>query len=314
ILENNNHLNIQSLVELFTIPEKLEEFDIELLDKMINIPSIESEIFDFKDKPSDLHEDMCAMANAKGGFLVLGIGQRKGKDDKTLIGFEKIGFTKGEEDPLGNKINNFRFLVEPTPTIAINHIYENDGSKFYTVIKIESKTSEKPYFITNTDQCFVRLHSSSQRVGRTAILNLFTNSVEQINNLEKLRSSSVLLRDEFKQTLDYCRSIHPATTVKATPIDIAFMHNAVISNETFLRERKLLGGTSEDVIKILHILNKFNTQIEGYNNSVDPEEKRLLLQPIYSPSYVLFAEIPMIELVLNKAIKICEESLKKYRS
>ncbi len=301
-------------MELVTIPEKLEEFNIKLLDKMMNIPSIESEIFDFKDKPSELHEDICAMANAKGGFIVLGIGQRKGEDDKTLIGFKKIGFTKGEEDPLGNKINNFRFLVEPTPTITIRHIYEDDESKFYTVIKIESKTSEKPYFITSTDQCFVRLHSSSQRVGRTAILNLFSNSVEQIKNLEKLRSSAILLRDEFLQTLNLAKSIHPSTVIKATPIDLYFMRDAILSNESFLREKKLLGNDQEDVVKMLHILTKFNTQIEGFNHSDNEESKRLLQRQFYEPSSVLQIELTTISTILNKVIQICDASLEKYRS
>ncbi|MDE1765075.1 MAG: hypothetical protein KGI27_02250 [Thaumarchaeota archaeon] len=122
-----------------------------------------------------------------------------------------------------------------------------------------------------------------------------------------------MLRDEFKETLSYTRSIHPSLPIKATLIDPVFMRDAVISNESFLRNQKLLGGdSSEDVIKILHILTKFNTQITGFNNSHNTEEKRELLAQIYSPSFVLFSELSTVEPVLNKVIKICEETLKKY--
>jgi hypothetical protein len=299
-------------MELVKIPEKLEEIDIQLLDKLVKILSIESDIFDFKLEPSDLHIDICAMANNKGGHIVLGIDQITGKDNKTIIEFKKVGFQKGEEDLIGNKINNYRFNVEPIPTVSINHIYEN-SDVFYTIIKIESKISEKPYFVKNTDQCYVRLHSSSQRVGRTAILNLFSNSMEQIKNLGKLHSSAILLREEFRQTLDFDKSIHPSSETKAVTVDINFIRDAILSNESFLRENELMNNQSESMITMLLTLGKFNRQVEGFNQGSGYDNKRQIQREFTDSSYVLQNGLDRILPILDKVIKICEAELKKYQ-
>lgn len=305
-------------MELVTIPEKLEEFDIKLLDKMMDIPSIESETFDFKEEASDLHEDMCAMANAKGGFLVLGIGQVKGKDDKTLIGFKKTGFKKGDEDSIGNKINNFRFIVEPIPHVTLNHVYEEDGNRFYTIIKIESKISEKPYFIKNTDQCYVRLHSSSQRVGRTAILNLYSANVELQKNIENLRISSTILKESLLHSSSDISTLSWESTMKVTPIDLQLIKNSIISCESFLQENNLLGehlsqtSFTAGFNSILHALEKLNTYLEAYNRENTSEGRRQLLGQFFSWGIGSGTVGGVVEF-LDKIIHLTNEFLSKYK-
>lgn len=302
-------------MELVTIPEKLEEFDIKLLDKLITIPSIESENFDFKEEPSDLHEDICAMANTKGGFLILGVGQIKGKDDKTLIGFKKIGFTKGEEDPIGNKINSFRYLVDPIPYVTLNHIYEDNGSKFYTVIKIESKISEKPYFVKSTDQCFVRLHSSSQRVGRTTILNLFSASVEQVNNVEKLNVASKLVREAvINRVNDINSNPFRDETATISPIDLFILKDAILHSEWFLKEKNLLGGSKNTqeytfgIFTILNTVEQLNAWLGSFNvGFIRGNVKSQIMNWPHGSSGSVIG-------LLDQIIKACEEFLSKYHS
>ena len=306
-------------MELATIPEKLEDFNIVLLNKLINVTSVESDIFDFKLEPSDLHEDICAMANTKGGFLVLGIDQITGKDGRTIVGFKKVGFKKGEEDLIGGKINNYRFLIEPIPTLTINHIYEDSG-EFYTAIKIESRISDKPYFVTNTDQCFVRLHSSSQRVGRTTILNLFSASVEQKSSIEKLRVASGLVREALLFT---SQGIQANATVnlskaKLSPVDLTILRNAILSGEWFLIENDLLGKhTAPDAYTagingVLYNIELMNTYVKAYNQLTSGTEKESVMSQLSNNWGVGSTNVRNNIEILDKIIKTANEFLAKY--
>ena len=116
------------------IPKNLENWTIEKLDELIKFVDIESETLDFKKKPNELDQHICSMANTKGGFLILGVGQEKSKDGKKIIRFTKNGFPLGEQETILNEITNSAYNVEPLPKIEYNHL--KDDSKFYTIIKI----------------------------------------------------------------------------------------------------------------------------------------------------------------------------------
>ena len=178
-----------------SIPHTLDEWNIKKLDELTKYVGIESETFDFKKEPHELEEHICAMANTKGGYLVLGIEQIKSKDGKKIIRFKKIGFSHGKEDSFKNRITNSILLLDPIPDVEIEHIHENNGDKFYSVIKIENKNSNKPYFVKSTDQCFVRIHNSKIRATRSVIFNLFSTNIEQKKNLESLRSCCSLVKE-----------------------------------------------------------------------------------------------------------------------
>ena len=132
-------------MKLPKIPIKLENWDIEIINEIIKYVDIESETLDFKKEPNKLFKHICAMANTSGGFLVLGINQIKSDDGKTILRFEKTGFHNGQEDAIRNEIGNGVFCIEPTPTVEIKNISDNE--KFYSVIKIENEISKKPFFI-----------------------------------------------------------------------------------------------------------------------------------------------------------------------
>ena len=52
------------------IPERLQDWDLQTLNKLVTLKDIERESFDFKGpKLQDLSAHICAMANTAGGIL-----------------------------------------------------------------------------------------------------------------------------------------------------------------------------------------------------------------------------------------------------
>lgn len=269
---------------LITIPEKLEDWNIEILTELVNLSDIESETFDFKSEPNELHTHICAMANTSGGFLVLGIGEVKSSDGKK-IRFKKIGFAKGEEDQLHLKVGNSIVNIEPTPTVNLKPLVE--GKKFYTILKIENTISKKPYFIKDKGQCYVRIGNSSRPASRSTILNLFSNSVEQRNNIEKLRVASAVTKETLMHIASDIGIISCDSVMKIRPVDLSLLKNSVLSSEWFLIEKNLLGSHTGQrsyttgINSILHELERFNVYIEAYNRATNPEERRNLIGHLY---------------------------------
>jgi len=72
------------------IPKNIDEWSLQTIEKLLPLPHIESETFDFKSEISELDEHIYAMANSLGGIIVLGIGEEKSKDGKHLLRFKKI--------------------------------------------------------------------------------------------------------------------------------------------------------------------------------------------------------------------------------
>jgi hypothetical protein len=112
------------------IPERPQDWNIDLIDNLIQILSIESETFDFKrdfdEKHDRLYKGICAMANTSGGHIVLGIGEEKTSDGRTKK-FTKEGFAEGEQDKVNQRIASNVYMIEPTPVIDVQPIYERDG-------------------------------------------------------------------------------------------------------------------------------------------------------------------------------------------
>jgi predicted HTH transcriptional regulator len=63
------------------IPENLDEWNYELIEDLLSKNYYEGDRHDFKGNipPSDrLSKTCCAFANSRGGFIVLGIAQKRG--------------------------------------------------------------------------------------------------------------------------------------------------------------------------------------------------------------------------------------------
>ena len=299
-----------------SIPHTLDEWNIKKLDELTKYAGIESETFDFKKEPHELEEHICAMANTKGGYLVLGIEQIKSKDGKKIIRFKKIGFSHGKEDSFKNRITNSILLLDPIPDVEIEHIRENDGDKFYSVIKIENKNSNKPYFVKSTDQCFVRIHNSKIRATRSVIFNLFSTNIEQRKNLESLRSCCSLVKESFRHVLSGIYNVSPDSNMKISILDLFYLRNSAISCEWFLKENDLWGehmgqrSYTHGINSLLYDLELMNTYISSYNDSHNTPERHDLKGQLSSYDLGSSFESKTIEM-FDKIIIAVNEFLEK---
>ena len=267
-------------------------------------------------EPNELYNHICAMANTSGGFLVLGIGEIKSVDSKRIIGFEKIGFKNGEQECVRNEVGNSIFNIEPTPTANIEHI--PDGDKFYTVIKSANEISKKPYFIKDKGQCYVRIGNSSRPASRSTILNLFSTSIEQRNNIEKLRVACALLKESLMHVASDISTIRWDSSMKIHTVDLSIMKNAILSVEWFLLEKNLMGAHTgqssytHGINSILHNLELFNAYADAYNRVATTEERRQLVGQLYSWTAGSGQHVSAVNF-LDSVIKAANEFLSKYR-
>jgi predicted HTH transcriptional regulator len=87
------------------IPNRLKDWNIQVIDNLLPILSIESETFDFKghDFNKELYCDLCAMANTSGGYIVLGIDENQSKMMMgPSMGMMQYGMTKGPGMMMGH--------------------------------------------------------------------------------------------------------------------------------------------------------------------------------------------------------------------
>jgi hypothetical protein len=181
-----------------TIPNDLRKWDINLINKLITILSIEGDSFDFKSKEGlkdDLLDDICGMANISGGFIVIGIEEIK--SGQIITGFKKDGFSKGLEDEIQKKITNYIYEVEPTPLVEFITINDDVTRTFYPIINIISEEQKKPYFKKN-GQCYIRVGSSSRAAQRSLILHYLRH---HIISRDELLNHTKYINNIFKQMI-----------------------------------------------------------------------------------------------------------------
>lgn len=295
-----------------TIPKSMDEWNIEKLNELTKNVGIESEYFDFKKEPNELEEHICAMANTKGGYLVLGIEQIKSKDRKKTIRFEKRGFASGSEDGLKNRITSGVLLIEPIPDVEIEHIHEDNEEKFYTVIKIENRNSAKPYFVKSTNQCFIRINDSKIRANRSIIFNLFSFSLEQRKNIARLRSSSHLLKQELGRTIDFMESLDPRDLGNTPPVDLSFIRDAVITTESFLTENNFLNNESHDTFHfVFHTVELANTLITKFNTDTNTSIRTGIKEMLTGGSHIYKGNLNSVSTFLDKVIVCADEYLSR---
>ena len=299
-----------------TIPQNLGEWDISKLNELIQFVDIESETFDFKKEPNELAEHICSMANTRGGFIILGIREIRSKDRTKIIKFEKYGFSHGKQDVTKNKITNSVLAIEPIPLVEIEHIQEEKGGKFYTIIKIENKISDKPYFVKSTDQCFVRIHASKIRANRSTVLNLFSASIERRRNLENLKSACSQTKEAFRYALRDAYGVSDASTMKIPPLDLSYLRNISLSCEWFLRENDLWGehtgqsSYTHGINSILHDLELLNIYIKSYNLATNQKERQSLKSQLSSWSLGGSYEENTLEM-FDRIIDVVDKFLKE---
>ncbi len=298
---------------LINKPQKLEDWNLNVINELINYPDIESENFDFKKEPNELSEHICAMANTVGGFIVLGIEEEKATDGKTIIRFKKSGFRGGEQDYITRQVGNQIIVIEPTPSLNISNIL--DGDKFFTIIKIENENSKKPFILKDKGQCYVRIHNSSRPASRTTILKLFSSSIKEKKDVEVLKIACLITKELLLHSGETISFTNFQSSMKIPIVDLTLLRAVILKADWFLMERDLLGahnsagGYSSGISSTLHKIGQMNTYIKSYNmasNEIERKELKSQLTSWNSQS----SELHQIRRLLEDLIKAADDFLK----
>ena len=207
------------------------------------------------------------MANTYGGFIIIGLDEKKTNGVKS--GYNKFGWGL-DEDKINLQVANATHEVDPIPDVKLKCI--SDGGKTYVVIRITEEKSKKPFFIKD-GKCYVRIGSSSRPASRSVIMNLF-EGLEKKKNIASLLASLKVLKVELKDTRDYMHSISPKDQTRPTQVDVEFVVADVIKNQAFLVENGLFGENddgcmTQGILKAIQTIRKLNVQIAAYNSVPD---------------------------------------------
>lgn len=281
-------------------PERLEDYNMSVIDSFLNKRHIESEIFDFKGKDaakgSDLSKDFCAMANTSGGIIVLGIDEMK--NNGVLTGFAKNGFRTDfqDEDKVNQVIGSNRSQIEPIPIIDCKPVFEQkDPTIYYMVIRVDGKEIYRPYFLRNSGQCYVRIGNSSRPASRSVVLNLFSGFVERRSSARKLVAYMEILKEELinvSSALDEAGKYWSKdTTHQIAPLNLSMFRISVAESFWLLSEKGLMGGHVSanpsdkynfhsyrgGVNSLLRDIELLNSYITNYNQERDAEVKASII-------------------------------------
>lgn len=296
------------------LPENLQDWNLDIIDNLIQFKDAESENLDFKEKITDLSKHISAFANTSGGFLVFGIAPIKNSLNKTISGYKKIGFKKGKEDEISLEISNYCFSISPIPSYEIKHII--DESVFYTIIKIGNEISKKPFIVKNKGQCFIRLDSSSRPAPRSTIMILFAASIEYYRNIQNLQSSCIILKESLSNTINYLEKININDSTRPAPIDLTILRSSLLSSMEFVSENDLLGNRTKTTIHygittVIDTMEQLNAQLHAYNTTENQKVKDEARKIILGDTRVLANDIRETPKTLDKIISKTREFLAK---
>jgi Schlafen, AlbA_2 len=248
----------------------LEEWNMDVLDDLLQYREIERDNFDFKSKElGDIDEDVCALANTITGVLCLGIKDPRSTSPNAV--FTKDGFRVGTEDARIASIMNYVAKVEPIPRVTYLVLADPDKQHYYVILKVEGSEYERPYMVKDTGTIFVRIGGSTRPASRTTIANLFINLLERRNSVRKLRSHCSLLRNELILTSEVISTVDENYLGIIPLLDLNAFKDAVLSAEWFLSDQDILGqvnlsgSTIGGMYVNLQELNVLNTTIDVLN-------------------------------------------------
>lgn len=259
------------------IPKDLNAWDVGLLDNLLNIPSVESETFDFKEaRIGDLAVHICAMANTASGILVLGVEEDRSPSNQ-LLGFKKNGYLPQDEEKIRQRIRDFAYQVEPLPKVEMKVLA--DSGMIYFVVRVEGEDIKRPYTIKGKGQCYIRVLDSSTPATGSIIVNLISEQRQRIKNVNMLRVAALLLKEAVMETSQRIQSAGESNNFSVAPVDLTLIRSAVAMAEDFLVENNLMGGhtdTGSQYIGLhyyLYLIGLLNVMIDKYNYERDPARR-----------------------------------------
>ena len=299
-------------MEKNVIPENLDDWDLDVINNLIQHIDLESETLDFKREINDIPKHICGMSNTSGGFLILGIEEIK--DNEKILEYRKKGFRIGKQDEISKGIANNCFSISPIPKYEIKHI--EDESVFYTVLKISNEISKKPFFIEGKGQCYIRLDNTTRPAPRSVIFNLFGPSIEYRKNIQNLQSACILLKESLCHTINYLGSISIKDQTRPALIDLTLLRNSLLSSLEFISENELLGYKAKNhtqigIVTVIDTVEQLNSQIYTYNTTENIEIKKDIKNMISNITHVLCGDIEQTQNILDKVIFKTRDTLSK---
>lgn len=260
-------------VDTFIPPMTLDEWELSIINTLVELNYPESDTLEFKVKiVNDIDKDICALANSSGGFIVFGIN---GKDRAE----EKSGLPASEEHEISQQLTGKMAQIEPNPKFSTKTIIE--GERLYVIMKVENISHLKPFISRNRGSFYIRLNGTTQPASRAIILNLFSDISGRRQKLVLLKNTieildiELSLRDRtgsFYVTRDYIQNI--------PKLDLSYIKSSIINaGELTLNLREfgtVLPGsyTGGLLTTVLPKLEEANANIRGFNNSIVGSEQR----------------------------------------
>jgi hypothetical protein len=222
-------------------PMKLSEWNIGILNDLIQYRDIEGETFDFKSNElGELFKDVCAMANTSGGVLVLGVGETGERDARV---FTKQGWEDREEASVKRKVGDQCARIEPPPVIEYGRLDDPEKKKFYVLLRVEPVITQRPYMIKNAGGCYLRMLNQSIPAGREQIINLCKLSIDRKVSVETLSISARMLKEVLTDLDEDAKKIIEGQGVEGSflpEVDIEFFMRAATNAMWFLIEHDLV--------------------------------------------------------------------------
>lgn len=159
------------------IPKNIDGWNYNLIEQLVDIPFEETEeleylssAFNLGREKSDVERKICSLANTNGGFIIFGVKENRSSDGKRLESLEIRGVEKfvNRENRIANIIKQTKPLINfDFKTIDI----PNEQNKCVIVINIK-KSQDLPVQ-SSQGIYYIRIQSSSERMNRDTIKNLF---------------------------------------------------------------------------------------------------------------------------------------------
>ena len=296
------------------IPQNLNDWNMDTVNSLLDIPNIESEKLECKREISAkvLSKSICAMANTCGGFILIGLYEKKTEDGKKKYGYLKRGLDL-DEDTITQQIASARCAVDPIPAIKAKCIV--DGRKNYVIIHVPEEKPKKPLFVTDRG-CYIRINSSSIPANRRVVMNLF-EGLEKKRNIASLLASLKILKSQLGATMDYICKISHKDQTRPALVDVRFVIADVIKNQAFLVENKLFGNVNggyvnQGILKVIQASEQLNAQIATYNSTSELELKMKIQHMFTTKTNVFSNDLHDAKSIIDAIISKCQNTIDKY--
>ncbi|WP_244369566.1 RNA-binding domain-containing protein [Pseudoalteromonas xiamenensis] len=196
-----NMLNISDLIDIQTLSESSE---------------LEFKLAHGKDGTGKLPEDFwptyCAMANSRGGYVVLGIQEKKGKFN--VVGIQNVEVVKKQLFDIANNKKKVNVNLLSDHSVKVLDI----EAQSVLVVEIPAaRREQKPIYLNNQPilETYVRLHEGDRKCSEEQVRRMMAEQVEDSRDnriLKNFDMSDIQIESlqAYRRLLSVAKPGHPA--------------------------------------------------------------------------------------------------------